>query len=96
VTTYEVSATVDPQEVDAYERYMRETHIPEMFATGCFRRVAFERGDPGHYRVRLDADSQAELDRYLRDHAVSLRAAFTSRFPTGVQLAREVWTDLQH
>ncbi len=47
-------------------------------------------------RVRFDADTPADLDRYLRDHAPSLRAAFASHFPTGgVQLAREVWTDVQ-
>jgi hypothetical protein len=95
VTTYEVSAAVDPDLVGTYERYMRETHIPAILATGCFRRVVFERSGVGRYRVRYQADSQADLDRYLRDHTARLRAEFAAQFPTGVELSREVWTDLQ-
>jgi hypothetical protein len=37
------------------------------------------------------ADS-VELERYLASYAGALRAEFTARFPTGVELSREVWT----
>jgi hypothetical protein len=95
VTTYEVSATVDTHLVDRYERHMREAHIPAILATGCFRRVVFERAGIGRYRVRYQADSQADLDRYLRNHTARLRAEFAAEFPIGVELSREVWTELR-
>ena len=95
MVTYEVSATVEPAMADAYERYMRERHIPDVFATGCFRRVAFERSAPGRYRVRYQAAAQDELDRYLREHTMRLRADFEAHFPSGVRLAREVWAELE-
>ena len=34
---YEVVADVEQAEDGRYERYMRETHIPEVLATGCFQ-----------------------------------------------------------
>jgi len=95
MVTYEVAAMVEPQVAEAYERFMREQHIPDVLATGCFRRVAFERAGPGRYRVRYQAASQEDLDRYLREHTARLRADFAAHVPAGVQLAREVWTEVQ-
>lgn len=45
--TCEVTAIVDPALVEAYQPYMRERHIRDVVATGCFRDASFERGEPG-------------------------------------------------
>jgi Domain of unknown function (DUF4286) len=92
---YEVTAEVEPRLAAAYERYMREKHIPEVFATGCFHAVSFERAASGRYRIRYQGASQEDLDRYLREHTARLRADFLAHFPTGATLSREVWTELQ-
>ena len=92
---YEVTALVAPALVHDYEHFMREDHIPAVLATGCFRRAAFTRADPDRYRMRYEALSSQDLERYLARHAPTLREDFTSRFPEGVTLSREVWVGLQ-
>ena len=95
MVTYEVVADVEPAARERYEAFMRERHIPDVFATGCFRAVAFEHAAGGRYRIRYQASSPDEVDRYLRDHTARLRADFAAHFPSGASLAREVWTELQ-
>jgi hypothetical protein len=90
MVTYEVTATVDAARVAEYETYMRR-HVPDVVATGCFAAACLEKAAPGRYRVQYGALSQADLDRYLRDHAPRLRADFAEHFPQGVELTREVW-----
>jgi hypothetical protein len=88
---YEVTLQVDPALAGAIEEHMRRVHIPEIFATGCFRRIRFDRASAARFRTSYQADTQADLDRYLREHAPRLRAAFQAEFPEGVVLTREVW-----
>ena len=95
MVTNEITAIVEPGLVVAYERYMRERHVPDLMATGCFRAAGFSRAAPGRYRVRYDSPSDAELQRYLTAHAERLRGDFASHFPEGVSVSREVWVTLQ-
>ena len=96
VITYEVTALVEPSLAERYENYLRERHIPDLLATGCFVGADLARGDAGCYRVRYEAGSREALDRYLREHAESMRAHFAAFFPSGVQLERAEWEHLQH
>ncbi|HEX2219899.1 MAG TPA: DUF4286 family protein [Gemmatimonadales bacterium] len=95
MVTYEITADVEADLIEDYERYMREVHIPELLETGCFRAAAFTRSRPGRYRVRYEAPDQADLDRYLAEDAPRLRAEFSSRFPRGIALSREVWATIE-
>ncbi len=95
MVVYEVTARVDDTLREDYERYMRGEHIPAVLATGCFRSASFERTLGGTYRMCYRAASQAALDVYLRDHTTGLRAGFAQRFPAGVSLSREIWTQLE-
>jgi len=88
---YEVTLQAEPRLSAAVEEYMRSDHIPQIFATGCFRRIRFSLASPHRFRTSYQADGQADLDRYLRDHAPRLRAEFLARFPEGVTLTRETW-----
>lgn len=92
---YEVTALVQPHLVQGYEHFMRSHHIPAVLATGCFRRAAFMRAAPGRYRMRYEARSGEDLERYLGSHAPALREEFATRYPEGVTLSREVWVVLQ-
>jgi hypothetical protein len=88
--SYQVTATVEPQLVDGFERFMVGDHIPALMATGCFGSAAIVRLGPGRYRMRYEAESRAELDRYLGTEAMQVRAEFAARFPSGIVLEREV------
>ena len=89
--TYEITAVVRADLVDEYERYMRETHIPDLMRTGSFVGATLSRSAPGRYRIRYEAESRAYLDAYLAEHAPGLRSHFTAAFPSGVELSREEW-----
>jgi hypothetical protein len=41
--SYEVTARLDARVAEAYERYLRDVHIPDLMATGCFVEAAFAR-----------------------------------------------------
>jgi hypothetical protein len=95
MVTYEITTLVQPHLVEAYERYMRERHIPKLLGTGCFHGAVLTRSAPGRYRVRYEARNEGDLERYLGQHAAGLRDEFASRFPEGVAVSREVWVALQ-
>lgn len=92
--TYEVTANVDDTLTTKYEQYMITKHLADVLASGCFTEAVLERASPGKYRARYVAETEADLERYLRDHTASKRADFAKHFPTGVTLSREVWTEL--
>lgn len=95
MVTYEVVLEIEAAIADPLERYMRRRHIPEIFATGCFREVSFERASATRVRTRYVAADQADLDRYLKDHAERFRTDFQQHFPEGVNPSRQVWSRLQ-
>ena len=95
MVTYEVTTIVEAPLVEAYERYMRGVHIPDLLATGCFDGATFTRGTAGRYRIRYEAPSEAALEDYLATHAARLRAVFASHFPEGVTATREVWVAVE-
>jgi hypothetical protein len=92
---YEIIAVVEKDLVKAYEKYMRERHIPDLLATGCFRDANFLRSSENRYCIRYEAFSQKMLDNYLGNEAERLRADFLAHFPKGVELSREIWEVLQ-
>jgi hypothetical protein len=101
---YEVRAQVPHDLAEAYERYLRDHHIPDLLATGCFVEASFCRADavgrtasdgatpPGvHFRSAYLAPHREALDDYLADHAARLRAHAMARFPEGLVFERETW-----
>jgi hypothetical protein len=88
---YEVTLQAEPSLVHRVEEHMRQSHIPAIFATRCFQRIRFCVASPDRFRTSYEAATQADLDRYLRDHAPGLRDEFTKFFPTGVSISRETW-----
>jgi hypothetical protein len=90
---YEVTLQVEPDLAAKVDEYLRRRHIPDIFATGCFRRIRLDGTSPARFRTCYQAESPADVDRYLREHAPRLRAEFQAHFPTGVTLTRETWTE---
>lgn len=93
---YEVTLEVEPTLAESVEQFMRLQHIPAMLATGCFQRIRFFQASPARFRTSYQAAGQAELDRYLNQHATRMRTEFQAEFPRGVTVTREVWTERQH
>ena len=92
---YEITATVRVDLIEAYERYMREIHIPDLLATGFFSGARMARAGDNRYRIGYEAHDQKSLDEYLAFAAARLRADFLAHFPEGVEVARENWEVLQ-
>ena len=91
---YEVTVEVESALVDGFVRYMRDKHIPEIFATGCFRRIRLDRAGPTTLRTVYEALTQQDLERYLRDHTAGFRADFAAHFPSGVTVGRCTWSEI--
>ncbi len=91
MVSYEVTIETEPQIAVAFETYMREKHIPEIMATGCFIAIIFEKASPIKFRTRYEASSHKDLDRYLGEHATHFRTDFVAHFPKEVKPSREVW-----
>ena len=89
---YEVTLQVDPSLAGAVESHMLEEHVPQIFATGCFAQIHFDRASTTRFRTRYLARTHSDLDRYLQQHASRLRTEFQARFPTGVTITRETWS----
>lgn len=92
---YEVTTTVDTDAVPAYEAYMRDRHIQDVLATGCFVKASIASSLPGRYRIMYVALDLDTLDRYLSTHASHLRNDLARQLGDSVQVSREVWTELQ-
>ncbi len=74
---------------------MREQHAPEIWATGCFQRINFDRAGLTTFRTCYEAASPSDLERYLRDHAAHFRADFAAHFPAGVLATRATWSPVE-
>lgn len=93
---YEVTMDVAAAGIAAYERYMRDKHIPDVLTTGCFVSATVARSIPGRYRIRYTALNMDILDRYLGTHSQQFRDDFADQLGTDVKVSREVWSELQH
>ena len=85
---YEVRAIVRDDLTEAYERYMRDRHIPDLMETGSFVAATFERAEPGRYAIRYSSPDRETLDQYLAEHAHRLRTDLLEHFPEGIELSR--------
>jgi hypothetical protein len=92
---YEITATVRADLIEQYEKYTRETHIPDLLATGFFSGARITRSNENRYRIQYEAHDQNALDRYLETEAARLRADFLAHFSEGIELSRENWEILQ-
>jgi len=84
---YEVTAMVTTERSAEWESYMTDTHIPEVLATGCFA-AAFFAKEGNRYTIAYHVNTPEEMERYLTEHAGSLRADVLERFGDDVQLSR--------
>lgn len=93
---YEVTLDCSPTIAPELERWMRNTHIPAMLATGCFVAIHFDRAvDQDQYRTVYQAATEPQLGKYMDEHSNRMRDAFRRQFPHGVAVSRETWLEIQ-
>jgi hypothetical protein len=88
---YEITAIVEASAEEEYERYMRERHVDDVLATGCFERASLAREEGGRYQIRCEATDHAAVERYRAEQADRLKADFAMHFGSGVAVSRAVW-----
>ena len=92
---YEITVIIRADLRESYEKYMRETHIPDLLETGFFGGARFMRAGGNRYRIQYEAFDQTSLDAYLERDAPRLRADFNAHFAEGVEVVRENWEVLE-
>ena len=84
---YNVTINVDEDVEQDWIRWMKETHIPEVMATGFFKEHRMMKMLTEHdkekgktYSIQYLAESLADVETYLNSVAVKLQKAFIIRY----------------
>ena len=83
---YNVTVNIDHEVHQEWVQWMREVHIPDVMATECFVESRFSKvmvdNDQGGetYSIQYLAKSQADLDRYQKEHATALQKDHTQKY----------------
>lgn len=82
---YNVTVSIDPSVNEEWVAYMREKHIPEVIASGCFVEARFCRVNGEEeggvtYATTYLCSSQEMYDHYNANHAAELRKEFNERW----------------
>lgn len=91
---YTVRVSVHLSSAKEWTRWMRETHIPEVMATGCFEGATMAR-EPQPDSVDVEtwvmvyrAKSAEDFELYQREHAAALQREHTQRYERVVHASR--------
>ncbi len=83
---YNVTIVLEPAIKDDWIKWMKEVHIREVMATGCFKeykmsQVIDDRNpDQTTFAIQYLCESHETLDYYQQKHAPALQAAHTKRY----------------
>ena len=85
MVVYNVTLSVDAVIADSWLAWMKEFHIPNVMATGCFRdskicRVHGEEEGGVTFAVMYTAFSEKDLSRYQEQYAPKLQAEHFEKF----------------
>lgn len=83
---YNVTSKVDHSIAVLWLNWMKQEHIPEIIATGCFTHATIlhmietDETDGITYAVQYHAESKALYNRYIQDYAVQLSNKATTKW----------------
>ncbi len=82
---YNVTVSIDPSVEATWTQYMREVHIPEVMATGCFVEARFcrvhgEEEGGVTYATSYFCNDQVTMDLYEKNFAKGLRDDFNKKW----------------
>jgi hypothetical protein len=93
---YVVFIVIDRVRADEWMKWMRDVHIPDVVATGCFVDAVMVRDEAADTSARLGfrciyrAHDAAALTLYQDRYAADLQADHTSRFAGDFSARREL------
>ncbi len=99
---YNVTITVDLNTHEDWLRWMRETHVPDVMATGMFlsyrisRLIGHEHVDSEIYTVQYLVKDMAHLRRYQEDFATELQRRHRERYEGKFAAFRTVMEVIDH
>lgn len=81
---YNVTVSLDPEIQEEWTTWMREIHIPEVIATGCFNEARLSKihsneGDPS-FSIMYYSPSQELYDSYQKQYAPEMQKKHTEKF----------------
>ncbi|HMX40344.1 MAG TPA: DUF4286 family protein [Saprospiraceae bacterium] len=99
---YNVTVTIDLDKSQDWERWMRETHIPDVMSTGMFlsyrmsRLLGHEHADSEIYTVQYLLKDMAHLQRYQDEYAPELQQQHKARYEGHYAVFRTLMEVLDH
>lgn len=93
---YLVEVLIDLEVADQWHSWMKDDHIPDVVATGCFEKAWMTRQPERDtdqrraYRMLYRAKSREDFERYQSDFAAALQKDHTSRFEGRFEASREL------
>lgn len=76
---YNVTVKVMPEIHESWLDWLKETHVPEVLDTGCFREarvlrmLEVDESEGPTYTVQYTAESKSDYNRYIERHAPVMR-----------------------
>jgi hypothetical protein len=82
---YNVTVNIDHSVHDEWLQWMKEKHIPDVVATGCFLegnifRVLVEEDQGTSYSIQYRSKSMDEINRYMKEFAPALQKEHTEKY----------------
>lgn len=82
---YNVTVNIDAEVHDEWLNWMKQKHIPDVLATGCFKENKLcrllQHDEPGYtYSIQYFAETMAEYDHYRAHYAPKLQKEHTDLF----------------
>jgi len=97
---YNVTIGINPTKIEEWMGFMREEHLPKIFASNCFEsyrmcRIVDEQADSTTIAVQYIAHSMEDLNKYRAEHALELRREHMSKFGSDAVAYRSVLSILE-
>lgn len=83
---YNVTVKVDPSIAEAWLRWLREEHIPDVLGTGCFEEATIlqlmdtDDSEGPTFAIQYRAKDRESVNTYLERHAPEMRSRGTARW----------------
>jgi len=92
---YNVTVGINPTKIEEWKRFMREDHLPKIFASDCFAsfrmcRIIDEQADSATIAVQYVAHSLGHLKKYNTNYAPQLQKEHMEKFGNDAVAYRSV------
>ena len=83
---YNVTIKIEPAIKNEWLHWLREDHIPDILATGCFTKarifhlLEMEESDGITFAVQYEAKEKSDYERYLSEFATDMRKKATDKW----------------